>query len=1057
MSTFNGYIPEFPDIRVDHFRNIPGRSAPLACFLSHVHSDHLDGLDNDRIRLPFVYCSAATKEILVRLEKRRDRLNLAKGILEKEKKTYKHLKRVLKPIPLETPTLIELAPRNEVRITLFDANHCTGAVMFFGMKTIDCIYLDTSNTGPMAFPTKSDGLKELIGKVRKYPPDTKFHFSAWTFGYEDVWAALSRTLDSQIHVDKYKIKLYQSLRQEVSDGQLHFLAPEGPVLAGCIVGNSPKEGCLTTDKDVRIHSCEKGMGCSAYEEDDVVLIRPIITRLPSGVEVAEVGIGGGWGDLVPSHEVAMDPDEIKELLEIVFAETDKPTVEDIRRMLLAELSSNSEAISLDGIPSGGDHISLKHLGESLLRKLAQNSNEEPDERRDYSSRNNGLPKLITFPYSRHSSYPELLDLVKIFKPKDVYPCTVDEEGWHEGLSMEKLFGNHCSASIFRHDSEMRHLVNTLAAEKEMTSQQTQTTVVSRSSSISKDQSEEFTLIASRWAPEDGPSTPFPDQKNFGTPSGKLSPGWSEEIITSPPAPTSQKGVASTDQALDLATAGLGPSSSSQTLRRRPTIDMMSPPQLKRFSAAGSEQQSLAPDDNSIRGGTDLRLPLKTLVALLGNAPALCNQAIIAFLALSAGDIGVETYIAQALPVLGSMVKKVDQLVSPMILSGLHMTMRTLSKQALDSLLEFQTSVDADSIEEIDPDLYTDKLLSPLQFLDREFRQAISLLHSMSELSQPEVSSDTEDINNQDGLTLVKDRELAGSDYGDNGSDYPTDNDHSSSGCIELGIHDPIDNILRCTECNHEIWEHKAGTLNLISGFCTGCDRGASPFYEEFDFPGAFPRIYENGEDESEAEPEEARALIGQEHLDYQSSAYDTQDEDSQIVLTEEYEMNSFIDDDEVFSDSGSDTSNDGSKVDYKSEFEKLQQEHANLRADYFDLVDEYSQFKHDMLGTTEEEDEDQDDEMEDVATDETGTHIVDVVVAHGDRVVTDAVISTFRAEEENKTVGNTRLGEQEGEGEGEGEGEVDDTNEPVVEKLDGIAMVAMPSTFSRTRGDIMDL
>lgn len=661
--------------------------------------------------------------------------------------------------------------------------------------------------------------------------------------------------------------------------------------------------------------------------------------------------------------------------------------------------------------------------------------------------------------------------------------------------MEKLFGNHCSASIFRHDSEMRHLVNTLAAEKEMTSQQTQTTVVSRSSSISKDQSEEFTLIASRWAPEDGPSTPFPDQKNFGTPSGKLSPGWSEEIITSPPAPTSQKGVASTDQALDLATAGLGPSSSSQTLRRRPTIDMMSPPQLKRVrlsdesqmdgttssnsltpssSAAGSEQQSLAPDGNSIRGGTDLRLPLKTLVALLGNAPALCNQAIIAFLALSAGDIGVETYIARALPVLGSMVEKVDQLVSPMILSGLHMTMRTLSQQALDSLLEFQTSVDADSIEEIDPDLYTDKLLSPLQFLDREFRQAISysnkshssqarpwnsarLLHSMSELSQPEVSSDTEDINNQDGLTLVKDRELAGSDYGDNGSDYPTDNDHSSSGCIELGIHDPIDNILRCTECNHEIWEHKAGTLNLISGFCTGCDRGASPFYEEFDFPGAFPRIYENGEDESEAEPEEARALIGQEHLDYQSSAYDTQDEDSQIVLNEEYEMNSFIDDDEVFSDSGSDTSNDGSKVDYKSEFEKLQQEHANLRADYFDLVDEYSQFKHDMLGTTEEEDEDQDDEMEDVATDETGAHIVDVVVAHGDRVVTDAVISTFRAEEENKTVGNTRLGEQEGEGEGEGEGEVDDTNEPVVEKLDGITMVAMPSTFSRTRGEIMDL
>jgi len=35
-----------------------------------------------------------------------------------------------RPIPLNTPTEIELTPRRRIRVTLFDANHCSGAVMF---------------------------------------------------------------------------------------------------------------------------------------------------------------------------------------------------------------------------------------------------------------------------------------------------------------------------------------------------------------------------------------------------------------------------------------------------------------------------------------------------------------------------------------------------------------------------------------------------------------------------------------------------------------------------------------------------------------------------------------------------------------------------------------------------------------------------------------------------------------------------------------------------------------------------------------------------------------
>ena len=72
-----------------------------------------------------------------------------------------------------------------------------------GFKRLDKIYLDTTFASKKAncrrFPTKADGLKELLEKVSRYPTDTIFHFHAWTFGYEDVWIALSSALRSQVH------------------------------------------------------------------------------------------------------------------------------------------------------------------------------------------------------------------------------------------------------------------------------------------------------------------------------------------------------------------------------------------------------------------------------------------------------------------------------------------------------------------------------------------------------------------------------------------------------------------------------------------------------------------------------------------------------------------------------------------------------------------------------------------------------------------------------------------------------------------------------------------
>src|ERR1700710_2015423 len=78
--------------------------------------------------------------------------------------------------------------------------------------------------------------------------------------------------ESQVHVDNYKMRLYQSLRGDLSDKNnlsTCFLTHEGPVLAGYQCGNTPQIGCLTNDINVRIHSCEKGMHCEAINEKTV--------------------------------------------------------------------------------------------------------------------------------------------------------------------------------------------------------------------------------------------------------------------------------------------------------------------------------------------------------------------------------------------------------------------------------------------------------------------------------------------------------------------------------------------------------------------------------------------------------------------------------------------------------------------------------------------------------------------------------------------------------------------------------------------------------------------
>lgn len=422
-------------------------------------------------------------------------MNFSKGILESRRLHYKHLSKLLRPVPLDTPTEIELTPRLRIRVTLLDANHCPGAVMFLiegngkavlytgdiraetwwvsslvrhpvlipyalGSKRLDKLYLDTTFARASniyrTFPSKAEGIAELLKKVEGYPDDTLFYLRAWTFGYEEVWVALSAALNMKVHVDRYQMGLYRALAVRLLSNSG---ANEAPSLCGFNLGNTFVPGCLSDDENSRIHSCEPGKPCDGAKTKRMVYIVPIVNRMDDGLELKDLRTDGGTGDLCQIHELELpDKSTLDELVKLCFEHIlDSEALLRTREALFGAFRSKNKTLPLDthGMNNNGE-ISLKKLVEILGYSHSSDSQEmsiaQGNVRQD-------LPNTIHFPYSRHSSYTELCEFVGAFNPRDIYPCTVDPLTWSEEVSIQRLFGHLCSGNEFSHDAYMREVLS----------------------------------------------------------------------------------------------------------------------------------------------------------------------------------------------------------------------------------------------------------------------------------------------------------------------------------------------------------------------------------------------------------------------------------------------------------------------------------------------------------------------------------------------------------------------------------------------------------------------
>ena len=194
-------------------------------FLSHFHYDHYQGLTK-HFSDGIIICS----EITARL------LNL---------KIHPDPNRI-RALPLDEAVTID-----DVEVTLLDANHCPGAVMFLfkfisgkcvlhvgdfravpAMESypalwnnkIDSVYLDTTYCKEeYDFPSQADVVEATCDLVKRHlerHPKTLICVGSYTIGKERIFTALAERYDFKIWAGTEKTRILRTLRDPVIDARL---------------------------------------------------------------------------------------------------------------------------------------------------------------------------------------------------------------------------------------------------------------------------------------------------------------------------------------------------------------------------------------------------------------------------------------------------------------------------------------------------------------------------------------------------------------------------------------------------------------------------------------------------------------------------------------------------------------------------------------------------------------------------------------------------------------------------------------------------------------------
>lgn len=194
-------------------------------FLTHFHSDHYGGIGSTW-HAGTIYCSLPTANLV----------NQQLGVNKK----YLH------PLPLNTPTVVSSRGK-PIIVTLLDANHCPGAVMFLfqvGKRKIlhvgdfrwsrevmlqhqplreiyskqaelEQLFLDTTYCNPKyTLPPQNETVNEVIRifeKQKSLGIRTLHLFGAYTIGKEKMFLTVAEHFGLKVYVDKARYRVLSAL------------------------------------------------------------------------------------------------------------------------------------------------------------------------------------------------------------------------------------------------------------------------------------------------------------------------------------------------------------------------------------------------------------------------------------------------------------------------------------------------------------------------------------------------------------------------------------------------------------------------------------------------------------------------------------------------------------------------------------------------------------------------------------------------------------------------------------------------------------------------------